>query len=92
MRQKYAQDQLFFEKYKSDLEAFHSMEWDDAKNYFRDILENFDDGPSKYFLTQIDENKNRIPPKGFRGYGIADWRWLRLHNSDTWSIERWFVF
>lgn len=71
IRQKYVEGQFFFEKYKLGLKAFYSQEWDDAKKHFQDVLENFDDGPSKYFLAQIDEN-NGIPPKGFRGYGRGD--------------------
>ena len=71
IRQKYVQEKWFFEKFKLGLKAFYKKEWIDAKNYFRDILGHFDDGPSKYFLAQIDKN-NGIPPQEFRGYGIVN--------------------
>jgi len=71
IRDKYIQSFFFFQKYKLGLDAFYNKEWDDAKKCFQDILEHFDDGPSIYFLGQIEQN-NGVPPKGFKGYGIAD--------------------
>jgi hypothetical protein len=71
MRQKYTQDPIFFENYRLGLEAFYGKKWDDAEICFRGILETLDDGPSKYFLKQIEDNKG-TPPEGFSSYRISD--------------------
>merc|ERR1712146_400602 len=70
IRDRYVQG-LFFQKYNTGLQAYYNKDWSAARSCFQSILENFDDGPSKYFLTQIKQN-NGIPPKDFREYGIAD--------------------
>jgi class 3 adenylate cyclase len=61
---------LFFEKFNAGLRAFYKKEWRTAQECFQTILENYDDGPSKYFMGQIKKNKG-TPPKDFVGYGIA---------------------
>lgn len=41
---------------------------------FRSILDRFEDGPSRYFYTQIWNSETetlRKPPRKFRGYGVA---------------------
>ncbi len=70
LRQKFVQGEFFFEHFKEGLEAFYRKDWREAKKCFRYVKENFDDGPSKYFLAQIEKHKG-VPPKDFRGYGIA---------------------
>ena len=61
----------FFQKYNAGLQAYYNKDWKLAKSCFQAILNSFDDGPSKYFMEQINGN-NGVPPKDFRDYGIAD--------------------
>jgi hypothetical protein len=70
IRERYVQGS-FFQKYNSGLQAFYNQNWDVARSNFQAILENFDDGPSKYFMEQIKKN-NGVPPKGLKEFGIAD--------------------
>jgi len=70
IRQRYVQGKFFFQKYKSGLEAFYDKEWGKARTDFRYVLDNFDDGPSKYFIKIIDKNSG-IPPEDFKEYGIV---------------------
>eukprot|EP00536_Pseudo-nitzschia_multiseries_P015047 jgi/Psemu1/327760/estExt_fgenesh1_pg.C_8130002 len=60
----------FFQKYRLGLDAFYNKDWSHAERCFRDILERFEDGPSRYFLGKIEQHKG-VPPKDFRPYGIA---------------------
>jgi class 3 adenylate cyclase len=69
IRQLYS-DGLFFQKFYSGLQSFYAKDWEHARQCFVSNLERFEDGPSRYFLTQIDENKGK-PPRDFQGYGIA---------------------
>ena len=69
IRQRYS-DGLFFQKFSSGLHAFYSKDWDFAKQCFTTILDRFEDGPSRYFLNQIEEFGG-VPPKGFKEYGTA---------------------
>jgi class 3 adenylate cyclase len=70
IRQKYS-DGLFFHKFNSGLQSFYSQDWDHAKQCFQGILDDcLDDGPSKYFLSQI-EQYNGKPPPNFKPYGIG---------------------
>lgn len=69
IRDKYVQG-LFFQKFHDGLQAFYSKDWDTAKVCFQQVLDSVDDGPSKYFLTQMKLN-NGVPPRDFRGYGIV---------------------
>jgi hypothetical protein len=69
IRERYVQG-LFFAKYNSGVQAYYSKDWDSAKICFHQVLENFDDGPSKYFLKQM-KKYNGVPPKDFRNYGIV---------------------
>jgi hypothetical protein len=41
-----------------------------GRRCFQTVLDNVDDGPSKYFMSQIKENKG-VPPKDFLEYGLA---------------------
>jgi len=70
LRQKFVQGEFFFEYYKEGLEAYYRKDWREAKRYFRYVWENFEDGPSKYFLAQIEKHKGK-PPKDFKAYGTA---------------------
>ena len=69
IRQLYS-DGLFFQKFMSGLQSFYSKDWDHARQCFAVILERFEDGPSRYFMNQIEEYDGK-PPRGFLGYGIA---------------------
>lgn len=69
IRQLYS-DGLFFQKFNSGLQSFYAKDWEHAKQCFQTILERFEDGPSRYFLNEI-ESRNGIPPRNFLGYGIA---------------------
>lgn len=61
---------LFSQKFEDGFHAFYGKDWDKAKQCFQTVLENFDDGPSQYFLSIINEH-NGVPPKGFLDYGLA---------------------
>jgi class 3 adenylate cyclase len=69
IRQLYS-DGLFFQKFYSGLQSFYAKDWEHARQCFVSNLERFEDGPSRYFLTQIEENKGK-PPKDFQGYGTG---------------------
>jgi len=69
IRQLYS-DGLFFQNFNSGLQAFYARDWEHAKQCFVTILDRFEDGPSRYFLNQIEKNKG-VPPRDFKGYGIA---------------------
>jgi hypothetical protein len=63
-------DGIFFQKFNSGFQSYYSRDWEHAKQCFVTILERFEDGPSRYFLTQIEKNNGK-PPRDFRGYGTA---------------------
>lgn len=63
-------DGLFFQKFMSGLQSFYSKDWDHARQCFAVILERFEDGPSRYFMNQIEKHDGK-PPKDFLGYGTA---------------------
>lgn len=69
IRQKYS-DGLFFQKFNSGLQSFYARDWEHARQCFVTVLDLFEDGPSRYFLNQIEKN-NGVPPRDFKGYGIA---------------------
>lgn len=69
IRQRYS-DGLFFQKFNSGLQSYYAKDWEHAKQCFQTILERFEDGPSKYFLQQIEDHDG-VPPRGFTGYGKA---------------------
>ena len=68
MRSRYT-DGLFFHNFNAGLQAFYGKDWDHAKQCFITILDRFEDGPSRYFLNQIEKNHGK-PPRGFLGYGL----------------------
>lgn len=63
-------DGLFFQKFMSGLQSFYAKDWDNAKQCFSVILERFEDGPSRYFVRQIEKHNGK-PPRDFQGYGMA---------------------
>ena len=69
IRQLYS-DGLFFQKFNSGLQAFYSKDWEHAQQCFAVILERFEDGPSRYFMNQIEKHGGK-PPIDFNGYGTA---------------------
>lgn len=69
IRQRYS-DGIFFQKFNAGLQSFYGKDWDHAKQCFTTIINRFEDGPSRYFLNQIEQNDGK-PPKDFLGYGTA---------------------
>jgi class 3 adenylate cyclase len=69
IRERYS-DGLFFQKFNSGLQAFYNKDWKYATECFSTILSRFEDGPSRHFLTQIEDNAGK-PPPGFKPYGSA---------------------
>ena len=62
------EDGLFSRKFNSGLKAFYRKDWIEAKECFTDLVEKYEDGPSKYFLAEIRKYNGR-PPRHFIGYG-----------------------
>jgi class 3 adenylate cyclase len=69
IRDKFVQG-LFFQKFNEGLTAYYKKDWESAKNCFQCVLEQFDDGPSKYFLAQMKMH-GWVPPRDFREYGVV---------------------
>lgn len=69
IRQRYS-DGIFFQKFNAGLQSFYSKDWDHAKQCFNTILGRFEDGPSRYFLNQIEHHDGK-PPRDFLGYGTS---------------------
>jgi class 3 adenylate cyclase len=67
IRQRFS-DGLFFQKFSEGLQAYYSKDWDQAKRCFRTILDRIEDGPSRYFMNQMDEYGG-VPPRNFLPYG-----------------------
>jgi hypothetical protein len=68
IRDKYVQG-LFFQKFHSGLQAYYNKDWDTAQICFMTVLDQFDDGPSQYFLNEI--KKHKTPPKDFLPYTVV---------------------
>lgn len=62
------EDGCFSRKFNSGLKAFYRKDWIEAKECFTDLVEKYEDGPSKYFLAEIRKYNGR-PPRHFIGYG-----------------------
>lgn len=69
IRDKYVQG-LFFQKFSAGLQAYYGGDWDAARLCFQTLLDNFDDGPSRHFLTEMKKH-NGVPPRGFREYTVC---------------------
>ena len=67
IRQRFS-DGLFFQKFSEGLQAYYSKDWDLAKRCFRTILDRIEDGPSRYFMSQMNEHGGK-PPRNFLPYG-----------------------
>ena len=61
---------LFFQKYNAGLEAYYNKDWRTAQECFQTIVDNYDDGPSRYFLAQMKKYHGNCP-KDFPPYGSA---------------------
>ena len=61
---------VIFQRFSSGIEAYYSKDWKTARENFSAVLEYFEDGPSRYFLAEIDRH-NGVPPGDFNGYGRA---------------------
>lgn len=69
IRERYS-DGIFFQKFTSGLQSFYSKDWDNAKQCFLFVLNSIEDGPSRYFVRQIEKHNGK-PPRDFLGYGMA---------------------
>jgi len=58
-------DGLFFHNYSQGLQSFYHRDWERATQSFTAILATFDDGPSRYFLNQIEKYDGK-PPSNFK--------------------------
>jgi len=56
-----------FDTFNLALQKYYAKEWDEARKHFEVILENFDDGPSKFYLGEMRKH-NGIPPPDFRSF------------------------
>jgi class 3 adenylate cyclase len=56
-----------FDTFNLALQKYYAKEWDEARKHFEAILENFDDGPSKFYLGEIRKHDG-IPPPDFRSF------------------------
>mmetsp|Transcript_20576 Transcript_20576/g.44963 ORF Transcript_20576/g.44963 Transcript_20576/m.44963 type:complete len:1245 (+) Transcript_20576:360-4094(+) len=61
-------DGLFYQKFNEGLQAYYSKDWEQAKRCFRAVLDRVEDGPSRYFMMQMDEHDG-VPPRNFLPYG-----------------------
>lgn len=68
MRNRYT-DGIFFQNFNAGLQAFYGKDWETAKQCFLTILNIFEDGPSRYFLNQIEKHRGR-PPRHFHPFAI----------------------
>lgn len=63
-------DGIFFQKFNQGLQSFYNKDWDYARDCFTTVLANFEDGPSRYFLTIIESHDGK-PPRNFKSYGSS---------------------
>lgn len=59
-----------FSTFSSGLQKYYDKDWAGAKLCFEAIVDHFDDGPSRYFLDEMEKN-NFTPPPHFQSYGKA---------------------
>ncbi|GAX18664.1 hypothetical protein FisN_10Hh123 [Fistulifera solaris] len=64
-------DGLFFQNFNNGLQAYYSKDWDYAKQCFANVLDRYEDGPSRYFFEEIKKH-NGVPPRNFLPYGVSD--------------------
>ena len=70
MRQEFT-DGLFFQNFNNGLQAFYSKDWEYANQCFANVLDRYEDGPSRYFFEEIKKH-NGTPPRNFLPYGVSD--------------------
>eukprot|EP00536_Pseudo-nitzschia_multiseries_P017930 jgi/Psemu1/328688/estExt_fgenesh1_pg.C_19450001 len=66
MRRRYTTK--FFDTYNLGLKKYYSEDWDEARAHFEANLNQFEDGPSRYFLNEITKYDG-TPPENFKPYG-----------------------
>eukprot|EP01082_Thalassiosira_pseudonana_P013601 g12334.t1 g12334 contig6:1719012-1722497(-) len=69
IRERYVSSGIFFSMFHDGLNSYYSRDWTHAKQCFETVMSQIDDGPSSYFLSNIDEHDGK-PPKDFLGYGL----------------------
>ena len=69
IRKRYSEG-LFFPQFNAALQAYYVRDWDRAGETFAIILDRFEDGPSRYFLNQIQAHDG-VPPRKFIGYNVV---------------------
>ena len=69
VREKFA-DGVFLDKFNDGLTAYQKGDWQTADRCFVELIDKYDDGPSKYFQKIILKHQ-RMVPKGFIGYGTV---------------------
>ena len=69
-RIRHAYTHVIFNKFNAGLQAYYAKDWVTARQCFSAVVERFPDGPSKYFLSQMDKYGGK-PPKDFIMYGRA---------------------
>jgi len=69
IRKRYSEG-LFFPQFHAALQAYYARDWDRAGETFSIILDRFEDGPSRYFLNQIQAHDG-VPPRRFMGYNVV---------------------
>jgi class 3 adenylate cyclase len=69
IRKRYSEG-LFFPQFHAALQAYYARDWDRAGETFSIILDRFEDGPSRYFLNQIQAHDG-VPPRRFIGYNVV---------------------
>lgn len=61
---------VVFQTFNSGLQRYYDKDWIGARQCFEAILERFEDGPSRYFLNQMEKH-SWTPPPSFQGFGKA---------------------
>ncbi|EJK70155.1 hypothetical protein THAOC_08507 [Thalassiosira oceanica] len=62
---------VFFPKFDQGLKSYYNKDWEHAKQCFELILSSRDDGPTIYFMEQMEKH-DFVPPKDFDGYRVVE--------------------
>jgi hypothetical protein len=62
--------QFVLKTFDRALDAYYEKDWVNAKEAFEAVNEKFEDGPSQYFLKEMEKHGGK-PPRDFQGYGRA---------------------
>ena len=65
IRERY--NEAFFTTFRLALISYYNRDWNNAKTHFETIFNNFNDGPSRHFLNEIEKNGG-VPPKNLTWY------------------------